>query len=323
MKSLQDILGIETPIICGAMYPCSNPELVAAASEAGAIGIVQPVSLTYVHNHDFRAGLRHIRQFTKKPIGLNLIVEASSKKYLDRSRAWLDIALEEGVSFFITALGNPRWVVDQARAANSKAVIFHDVTNKKHALKALQGDVDGFICVNNRAGGHAGQLSPQQLFDDLQDLGKPLVCAGGIGAHTEIREALDIGYCGVQLGTRFIAAKECSAHDDYKQAILQARADDIVLSERITGVPVAVINTPAVQRMGLRAGFLARMLLANNRSKHLMRLIYTLQSMVKLKKAAKGGNRYKDYFQAGKSVEHIDEVLSAQQIVSRLMAANN
>ena len=135
-SQLQQLLGIETPIICGAMYPCSNPQLVAAASEAGGIGIVQPVSLTYVHGYDFRAGLRYIRQLTQKPIGLNLIVETSSKKYLERSRAWLDIALEEGVSFFVTALGDPGWVVRQARAANSKAVVFHDVTNKKHALFA-------------------------------------------------------------------------------------------------------------------------------------------------------------------------------------------
>ena len=313
---LQQLLGIETPIICGAMYPCSNPQLVAAASEAGGIGIVQPVSLTYVHGYDFRAGLRYIRQLTKKPIGLNLIVETSSKKYLERSRAWLDIALEEGVSFFVTALGDPGWVVRQARAANSKAVVFHDVTNKKHALKANDAGADGFICVNNLAGGHAGQLSPKQLLDELQPLGKALVCAGGVGDRDAFNAMLAMGYCGVQMGTRFIASQECSAHSDYKQAILAAKASDIVLSQRITGVPVAVINTPSVQRMGVRANPLARMLLANSRSKHLMRLFYTLQSMVKLKKAAKSGNSYRDYFQAGKSVENIDELLTAEGIIS-------
>ena len=77
-------LGIELPLICGAMYPCSNPELVAAVSEAGGIGIVQPLSLTYVHGYDFREGLRYIRSLTSKPIGVNLIIEQSSKKYLAR-----------------------------------------------------------------------------------------------------------------------------------------------------------------------------------------------------------------------------------------------
>ena len=80
--------GIDVPLICGAMYPCSNPELVAAVSAAGAIGIVQPVSMTYVHGHEYREGLRLIRRLTGKPIGMNALIEKSSKSYLDRMMAW-------------------------------------------------------------------------------------------------------------------------------------------------------------------------------------------------------------------------------------------
>ena len=98
----------EVPIICGAMYPCSNPELVAAVSEAGGIGIVQPISLTYVHGHEFRAGLQLIRGLTSKPVGMNVLIEASSKAYLEQMRRWLDVALEEGIRFFVTSLGNPK-----------------------------------------------------------------------------------------------------------------------------------------------------------------------------------------------------------------------
>jgi len=79
-------LGIEVPLICGAMYPCSNPELVAAASEAGAIGIVQPMSLSYVHGYDYVEGLDHIKSLTSKPVGVNLILETSSKIYQERTR---------------------------------------------------------------------------------------------------------------------------------------------------------------------------------------------------------------------------------------------
>ena len=110
-------LGIEVPLICGAMYPCSNPELVVAVSEAGGIGIVQPLSLSYVYGYDFREGLRYIRSLTKKPIGVNLIIERSSAKYLERVHQWLEISLEEEVPFLVTALGNPRWVVDRAKPA--------------------------------------------------------------------------------------------------------------------------------------------------------------------------------------------------------------
>lgn len=105
--------GIEIPLICGAMYPCSNPELVAAVSEAGGIGIVQPISLTYVHGHDFRAGLKLIRSLTSKPIGMNALIEQSSQAYHQRMQRWIDIALEEGIRFFVTSLGKPRWVVDR------------------------------------------------------------------------------------------------------------------------------------------------------------------------------------------------------------------
>jgi nitronate monooxygenase len=151
-------VGIREPIICGAMYPCTNPELVAATSEAGAIGIVQPVSMTYVYGHDFKEGLRSIKQSTSRPFGMNALIEQSSKSYLQRVERWVDIALEEGVRFFVTSLGNPRWVVD--RAAKVGGVVYHDVTERKWAQKAIQGGVHGLIAVNNVAGGHAGRLSP-------------------------------------------------------------------------------------------------------------------------------------------------------------------
>lgn len=306
-------LGIEIPLICGAMYPCSNPELVAAVSEAGGIGIVQPLSLSYVHGYDFREGLRYIRSLTSKPIGVNLIIEASSKKYLQRVHQWVDISLQEGVKFFVTALGNPRWVVDQAQG--EQVLVYHDATNRKWAEKALQGGVDGFICVNNRAGGHAGELSPQQLMDDLSPLGKPLICAGGIGQPADFADALSLGYAGAQLGTRFIASTECSAHQDYKQAIVDAAEKDIVLTEKISGVPVSIISTPYIERIGTKAGAFARWMLKGRKTKHWMRSFYTLQSLWTLKRASLQGMNYRDYFQAGKSVAGINRIKPVAEII--------
>jgi nitronate monooxygenase len=307
-------LGIEVPVICGAMYPCSNPELVAAVSEAGGIGIVQPLSLSYVHGYEFREGLRYIRTLTDKPIGVNLIIEASSKKYLERVHSWVDISLEENVNFFVTALGNPRWVVDQAQ--DTDVIIYHDVTNKKWAQKALDGGVDGFICVNDRAGGHAGTLPPQQLIDELQTLGKPLICAGGIGESIDFNNAIQMGYAGAQLGTRFIASTECNAHEDYKRAIVSAHEQDIVLTEKISGVPVSIIKTPYIERIGTKAGPLAKWMLKGRKTKHWMRTIYTLQSLWTLKRASLQGMNYKDFFQAGKSVEGINSIKPVAEIIS-------
>lgn len=317
--ALTRMLNIEVPLICGAMYPCSNPELVAAVSEAGGIGIVQPLSLGYVHGHDFRTGLRYIRSLTDRPIGVNLIIERSSRKYMERVHQWLDISLEEGVPFLVTALGNPDWVVE--RAAPTGITVFHDVTSRRWAEKALDGGVDGFICVNNRAGGHAGTLPAQQLLDEVGPLGKPLVCAGGIGTPQQFSEAMRMGYAGVQMGTRFIATTECTAHDDYKQAIVDAAEQDIVLSEKITGVPVSIIRTPYIEKMGVHAGPLAKWLLRGRRSKHWMRMFYSLQSIWKLKRASLQGMNYRDIFQAGKSVQGIHTIVSAGEIVAEYAAA--
>jgi nitronate monooxygenase len=316
--ALTRALAIEVPLICGAMYPCSNPELVAAVSEAGGIGIVQPLSLTYVHGHDFREGLRYIRRLTRKPIGVNLIVEQSSRKYLARVQQWLDIALEEQVPFLVTALGNPRWIVERAMPAG--VTVYHDVTEKKWAEKALDGGVDGFICVNNAAGGHAGRLSAQQLLDDIGPLGKPLVCAGGIGTAAQFAAALQMGYAGAQLGTRFIATDECNAHEDYKQAIVRAEAADIVLTEKLSGVPVSIIKTPYIERTGTHAGPLARWLWRQPRTRHFMRTLYSLLSVWKLKRASQTGYPYRDIFQAGKSVAGIVSVQPVADIVAEFAA---
>jgi nitronate monooxygenase len=311
--------GIAVPLICGAMYPCSNPELVAAVSEAGGIGVVQPISLTYVHGHEFREGLRLIRRLTARPVGMNALIEASSRRYHERMVEWVGIALEEGVRFFITSLGNPRWVCERVHAAGGK--VYHDVTERKWGQKGLDAGVDGLIAVNRRAGGHAGPRSAEQLLEELGDLGLPLVCAGGVGDAPDFVRALRLGYAGVQMGTRFIATPECRASESYKRAIVEAGPDDIVLSERITGVPVAVINTPYIRRMGLRAGPLARWMLRGRRTKHWMRTLYALKSIWQLKRSSLDETGSRDYWQAGKSVEGIHGIEPAGAIVQRFREA--
>ncbi|HEU4586054.1 MAG TPA: nitronate monooxygenase [Gemmatimonadaceae bacterium] len=310
--------GVSVPVICGAMYPCSNPELVAAVSEAGGLGVVQPVSMIYVHGHEFREGLRFIKRLTDRPIGMNALIEQSSRIYRERMERWIDVALEEGVRFFITSLGNPRWVVE--RAASVGGIVYHDATERKWARKALDGGVHGLIAVNDRAGGHAGPRSAEELLDELGDLGVPVICAGGVGDEEDFVRAIQSGYDGVQMGTRFIATPECHATDEYKRAIVGAEPEDIVLTERITGVPVSVIRTPHIERMGTKAGPIAKWLLRNRRTKHWMRTLYTLRSFRQLKRASLGESR-DDYWQAGKSVAGIHSVEPAGDIVRRFAAA--
>lgn len=304
---------IDVPLICGAMYPCSNPELVAAASAAGAIGIVQPISLTYVHGHEYRAGLRYIRSLTDRPIGLNALIEASSHAYHQRMIRFVNVAIEEGVRFFVSSLGNPKWVVDAAHAVGG--VVYHDVTERKWALKARDGGVDGFIAVNSRAGGHAGTRTPEELLAETGDIGLPVVAAGGVSTPEQFARMLALGYAGVQMGTRFIATTECSASDAYKRAIVAAEASDIVLTERLTGVPVAVINTPYVQRLGTRVGPIARRMFKGRKTKKWIRSFYALRSLWRLKRSLSADSAGDDYWQAGKSVAGIDAIAPAGEII--------
>jgi nitronate monooxygenase len=316
-QSFTQSLGIRYPIIGGPMYPCSNPELVAAVSEAGGIGIMQPISLTYVHGHDYRQGIRLMRELTDKPIGMNALIEKSSKKYQQRMSEWIDIALEEGILFYVTSLGKPDWVAKRVHAAGG--LVYHDVTELKWAKIGLDNGADGLICVNNRAGGHAGPSGIEQLYDELKMLDVPLVCAGGIGDAQGIRQALDIGYAACQLGTRFIASQECRASQVYKQAILDAEEADIVLSEKITGIPVSVINTDFIQRSGVKTGRFARWMLSGNKTKHWMRIFYGLKSLWQLKKSSLDESGERDYLQAGKSVASIDSIESCDELIKNLM----
>ena len=298
------------------MYPCSNPELVGAVSAAGGLGVVQPVSLTYVYGLDFRNGLRRTMALADgKPIGMNALIEKSSRRYHERMVQWVDGALDEGVRFFVTSLGNPRWVVERAHAAGGR--VYHDVTERKWARKAIDAGVDGLIAVNRRAGGHPGDRTARSLLDELHDLGLPIVCAGGVGSEADFADALGLGYAGVQMGTRFIATPECGASDAYKRAIVDASADDIVWSERITGIPVAVIRTPFIDRTGTKAGPLARRLLRGRRTKGWMRTFYALRSLWQLKRASLDESGAYEYWQAGRSVEGVSAIEPAGTIVRR------
>jgi len=140
-KEFTRALGIRYPIIGGPMYPCSNPELVAAISAAGGIGVMQPISLTYVHGHEFREGIRFMRQLTDAPIGMNALIEKSSKKYQQRMSEWIDIALEEGVRFFVTSLGKPEWVAKRVHAVGGLG--YHDGTELKRAKIGIDNGADG------------------------------------------------------------------------------------------------------------------------------------------------------------------------------------
>ena len=302
--------GASVLVVCGPMYPGSNPELVAAVSAAGGLGVVQPLTMTYVYGHDFREGLRLIRRVTDGPIGVNFTL-MSNRAYMKRMQSWMDIAIEENVKFFLTSLGRPDGIVK--RAHEHGITVYHDVATAKFAKAAVEAGVDGLNCVNYRGGGQTGAISAEQLAEELAPFGLPLICAGGVAGKHSFKNALSLGYSGAQVGTRFLATNECKVSDAYKQAIVTAAESNIVWTNKLAGVNSSVISTPDVESGGLRTGKSLSFLLRNRRTKNLARMLLSIRAAGKFKRVSYDS----DYqlWQAGKGVGEIDGVESVSDVM--------
>jgi len=297
------------------MYPGSNPELVAAVSAAGGFGVVQPISMTHLYGHDFREGLKLIKSLTSRPFGVNFTI-VENKKYRKQMEEWMDISIDEGVKFFLTSLGKPDKIVRKAEAHGVK--VYHDVHNAAVARKSLDAGVHGLNCLNSSMGGQTGGLTAEAFLSELQAGGfgdTPLVCAGGVGDEEDFRRALELGYAGAQLGTRFLATTECKVTDSYKRAIVAAKASDIVWTNKLAGTNSSVIRTPQIEQGGLKVNPLVGWLLQNRYTKLLTRTLMLTRALDTYKKAATDESY--EVWQAGRGVERIHEVETCQQVLQR------
>jgi len=310
--------GAKIPIVCGPMYPGSNPELVAAVSEAGGFGVIQPVALTSLYGHDFREGLQLIKKLTNNPFGVNFtIFGGANKKYHDQMQKWMEISIEEGVKFFLTSLGKPHAIVKIANQHGIK--VYHDVPNKKVALEVLEAGVDGINCINWRGGGQTGIQSAEQFMEELHDIGIPLVCAGGIGSTSDFQKVLDMGYAGAQLGTRFLATHECKVTNSYKQAIVDSSEEDIVWTNKIAGNNSSVIKTKDIMRGGLRTGPIINFMLRNRKLKKYARMYLMSKGLKNYSRTAFDDSV--QFWQAGKGVDNIKSVESVAEVVKDFASA--
>lgn len=304
--------GAKTPVVCGPMYPGSNPELVAAVSDAGGLGVVQPVALTSLYGHDFREGLQLIKQLTDRPFGVNFtIFGGANKKYHEQMQEWMQISIEEGVKFFLTSLGKPDAVVKTAKEHG--IVVYHDVPNKKVALAMRDAGVDGLNCINWRGGGQTGIQAAEQFMEELHDIKIPLICAGGIGNADDFKQALELGYAGVQLGTRFLATHECMITDSYKQAIVDSSEDDIVWTNKIAGNNSSVIKTDDIMKGGLRTGPVINYMLRKPSLKKYARMWLMSKGIRNYSKTAFSDDV--KFWQAGKGLGNIKSVESVADVL--------
>lgn len=269
-------------------------------------------ALNYRTDQELRAAIHEIRSSTDKPFGVNLIVNKSNPKY----KGQLDTLVEMKVDFIITSLGNPREVIERCKPLGIK--VFCDVVDLTYAKKVEQLGADALIAVNNRAGGHAGKLSPEELVKLLtENCTLPVISAGGIAHGKDLKRAMDWGAAGASIGTIFIACYEADISPEYKQAMVDYGEKDIVMTTKLSGSALTVINTPYVQQLGTKANWLERILNNNKTLKKYAKMIIAYRGMKQVEKAAFGAT-YKTVWCAGPAIEHVKSIRPMGEIVKAL-----
>ncbi|WP_373997569.1 NAD(P)H-dependent flavin oxidoreductase [Bdellovibrio bacteriovorus] len=306
-----EMMKIDYPIIAAPMFLVSNTDIVVQASESGGIGTFP--ALNYRPIEKYVEALKEIKSRTKKPIGVNIIVNKSNARQSED----LKHALDNGVELFITSLGSPKEVIKEAHKNGAKVLC--DVTNLEHALKVQDMGADGVIAVSSGAGGHAGPISPLVLIPWLKTrLQIPIVAAGGISHGSMMSAVLALGASGVSVGTRFIASHEAQVDEAYKEAIIKSSPEDIVMTTRVSGTPAAVINTPYVQKIGTDLPWAMKVLKDHKMTKKYMVPLIHLMGMKSLEEAASKPT-WKTVWTAGQSVGLVEEILSVKEIYEKLI----
>lgn len=309
---LTRLLDIKYPIIQAPMFLVSNVAMVKAAMHSGIAGCIP--ALNYRTLEELREALQTLKK--EKPthgaFGFNLIVNKSNIKYKEQLR----VICEEGCDFIITSLGSPQDTIENAHKAGIK--VFCDVTDLNFAKKVEAFGADAIIAVNNEAGGHRGNITPKVLIETLKAACHiPIISAGGVGRKVDVDTMLSYGAAGVSVGSPFIASTEANVTEEYKQACVTYGANDIVMTERISGTPCTVINTPYVQKIGTKATWLERILNKNRKLKKWVKMVRFAIGMNATKNAATKAT-YKTVWVAGPSIEHTKAILPVKAIVESL-----
>ena len=294
---------LSLPLICAPMFLVSGPDLVVATCRNGVIGSfpapnARPLDVLDAWMARVARELDDARRAEPAariaPWSINLVVHSS----YDRLPAELELVQRHRPPIVITALGNPARVVDAVHAYGG--LVLADVGSIAMARKAAQAGVDGLILVSSGAGGHTGSVSPfvfveavRQFFDGI------VVLAGGLCTGAAIRAAEIAGADLADIGTLFIAARESLAADDYRQMVVEAGVDDLVLTKAFTGANAYYLRR-SIERAGLDPDNLSGKTAMN-----------WGQSDTQLK-------AWKDIWSAGQSVAAVHRVESAGEIIARL-----
>jgi len=312
-QTLTSILFIKHPIIMAPMFLVSNTKMVIEGMKSGIAGCIP--ALNYRTLDELRASVKELKanKVVGGSFGYNLIVNKSNVKYKEQLR----VLCEEGVDFIITSLGSPEETINEAHKVGIK--VFCDVTDLAFAKKVESLGADALIAVNNQAGGHRGNIDPEQLIKELnENTSLPVISAGGVGNKADLERMLGYGAIGVSVGSPFIASEESGVSQDYKQACVDYGAKDIVMTERISGTPCTVINTPYVQKAGTKQTWLETLL---NKNKSLKKWIKMIRFYIGMKATEKAATQvtYKTVWVAGPSIEDTKAILPVKDIVKKFI----
>jgi enoyl-[acyl-carrier protein] reductase II len=236
---LTELLGIEHPIIQAGMVHVSFPSLVAAASNAGGLGILGAGTMS---PPELRENIRQVKALTDRPFGVNVIPDNTLLEEL------LDVIVEEGVAVASFGVGNPQRIIGRTRPQG--IINIPTVGSLKHALRAEQSGADAVIVQGTEAGGHASHVATMVLTPLVAERVKiPVVAAGGFCDGRGLVAALALGAEGIAMGSRFIITQESPVPQNIKEMILRATEEDTVVTRNFTGVRCRVLRNRLAEQL--------------------------------------------------------------------------
>ena len=312
----RDFLGVEVPIMCGAMTWISEHGLVSRMANLGAFGSLAAGNMP---PELFEEEVRKTQALTDKPFAANLITIAPN--YM----AHLDILVEAKLSHIVFAGSIPRRTeVERAKASGARVMCF--ASNPSIARRMLDYGADALILEGSEAGGHIGHVSTTVLLQDvLLEFGEqvPVFVAGGIATGWMIGHLGLMGAAGAQLGTRFVVAEECLAHDNFKQTFIKARAREAIstpqYSSKLPVVAVRALNNPAMDNFGKLQLSLLKRLESGEINRQDAQYEVEHYWVGSLREGAVDGNVEKGSLMAGQSVGLIHKTQPLREILEELV----
>lgn len=296
--SITGMLGIEYPIIQGAMAQIALAELAAAVSNAGGLGIIASGGF---NAERLREEIHKCRSLTDRPFGVNLMLMAPNRDELAQ------LVVDEGVQVVTTGAGSPKNYIQMWKAAG--IIIIPVVPSVQIARKMAALGVDAIVAEGTEAGGHVGETTTMALIPQVADaVTIPVIAAGGIADGRGVAAAFALGAQGVQVGTRFLATAECPAHERFKQAVVAAADGDTLVTGRSLGVPVRSIKN----KMTLEYMKLER----ENADKDELELL----AMGSLRKAVLEGDTENGSVMAGQIAGLVREITTVREVITSMFA---